>query len=155
MITRISAKPATAAMPIATAGLLRTKSRGVVDHVVDALVADRAGEAGDGVGGAMGIVAIILAEPLVDRLGGVVDHFAEIVEQAGGAALAVVGEAADPVARLAAQARRPGRGPGSTSRSVPASAVGRGDEAAAVAFGGGAADDMIGAFGQVRDRDGA
>ena len=53
----------------------------------------------------MGIFAIIVAEPLVDRAGGVVDHLAEIVEQAGGPALAVVGEAAQLVAGLAAQGR--------------------------------------------------
>src|SRR4051794_30785331 len=75
---------------------------GVADDVVDALVADPAGEARDCLGGAMGVIAIILAESLVDRAGGVVDHRADLLEQAGHPALAVVGEAAGALGRLAA-----------------------------------------------------
>ena len=99
----------------------------------------------------MGIFAIILAELAIDRAGRVGDDLAEIVEQAGRPGLAVVGEAADAVAGLTAQARNLvanlAHQPVGAGRAVAG-----GDEAArrgAVAIGrGGAADDMIGAFGQ-------
>ena len=88
----------------------------------------------------MGIFAIILAEPLIDRLGGVVDHAAEIVEQAGGPALAVVGEAAEPVAGLAAQVPTWSR-TWLTSLSVPRAAAPPEATKPPPAVRGGAGDD--------------
>ena len=102
----------------------------------------------------MGIVAIFGAEPLIDRLGGIVDHPGKIVEQAGCPFLAVVGVGAQFVAGLAAQGldlvadladQLVGRGPG-------AAVAAAGDEADALAAAflcGRAIDDLIGAFGKL------
>ena len=124
------------------AGLLRTKSRVSSIRSSTVLVANLVGEAGHRTLGAMGIIAIIVAEP-PSMPGGLADHLADIVEQA-------VAFALPSSAKLRARSApgssgwRPARGPGRPAcpwRDERAGAVG-------LSLGGSAAHDMIGAFGQ-------
>jgi hypothetical protein len=100
-------------------GALAHRGADIVVKLVDLLAAQAVGEAGDSVRRLAGIFAVIVAEPLVDRVGGVGDDPRKLLEDVGGAGLAGVGELADLASGLVAQVVDLAAQIGGSAASVP------------------------------------
>ena len=103
MNSRATTKPTTAAPASAMPGLLRTKLRVSSISSSGSLRRDLVRDILDRAGGAARIIAIFLAEPLIDPAGGVADHLRDVGESFGRALESLGDEAAGLVAGLARQ----------------------------------------------------
>ena len=145
MTSRTSAKPMIAAPASATPGLLRTNSRVSSISSSGFLADDAVGGFLDRAGGAAGIFAIFLAQPLIEAGGGVADQLGDVGQRLAAAFQPLADQFTGLVGGLA------GKLVGAAAKLVDRLVAGGGfahDQGLLIFGGGCAGNDGVSAFGK-------